>query len=107
MEMKVTSDKVLDTAVFLSQKESLPFDLWHQVITFIIEKPKLKNYIIINNQVIHITPQVDSMTPIRLFKKKELLTKMHHKTFGNKLQDSRIAFDIFHRRKTIEEVLAL
>jgi len=72
-----------------------------------VETTKLKNYLLINGQVIYVTPNRRSMTPIRLFKNKHLLPEMHHKTFGSKLQDSFIAFDLLEGRKTIEEVLAL
>ena len=63
--MEFKNDKVYDT-VLLSQKDSL-FDLCHETI----EKPKLKNYIVINEHVIHITPDSSRMTQSRLFKKKE------------------------------------
>jgi len=102
---KVHQGKIFDTTVWLYKTDSLPFELWHQIAHFIVEKPKLKDYIIINEQVIHITPGFRSMTPIKLFKNKKMLLKMHRKTFGNKLQDSFIAFDIYEGRKTIQEVL--
>jgi len=110
MEFKVTSDKTLDATVWLSHSELLPFELWHQIVTFTAEKPMLKDFIVINQLVIHITPKIRRMTPLRLFKKKnekKLLSEMHHKTFGNKLQDSFMAFDLLEGRKTIQEVLAL
>jgi hypothetical protein len=65
------------------------------------------DYILINEVVIHITPSWRTLTPIGLFKEKKLLVKMPRKTFGNKLQDSFIAFDIFEGRKTIQEVLLM
>jgi len=103
---KVYQRKIFDTTVWLYKTDSLPFELWHQIAHFIVEKPKkLKDYIIINEQVIYITPGFRSMTPIKLFKNKKMLLNMHRKTFGNKLQDTRIAFDIFEGRKTIQEVL--
>lgn len=98
-------DKI-DTIVLLSQSESIPFDLWHLVVSFLVE-PKLKDYLVIHNQVIYVTPSIRRMTPIRLFKKKKLIPQMHHKTFGSKLQDSFIAFDLLEGRKTIQEVLVL
>ena len=113
MEFPVPTRKILDATVWLSKSKSpLPFDLWHKVVSFAVENPKLKDYIIINEQVIHVKKSISrtemrSMTPLRLFKKKSLLPKMHRKTFGSKLQDSFIAFDLLEGRKTIEEVLAL
>lgn len=116
MEFPVPTRKILDATVWLSKsKTPLPFDLWHKVVSFAVENPKLKDYIIINDQVIHVKQsmistmktEMRSMTPLRLFKKKSLLPKMHRKTFGSKLQDSFIAFDLLEGRKTIEEVLAL
>jgi hypothetical protein len=107
MELKVKFDKIYDTTVWLSKVDKLSFDIWHQIVTFIAEKPKLKNYIIINKHVIDITPGSTKMTPIHLFKDKKMLKQMHRKTFGSTLRDTFIAFDIFNRRKTIEEVLAL
>ena len=112
MEFPCPSRKILDATVWLSKSKSpLPFDLWHKVVSFAVENPKLKDYIIINDQVIHVKQsmrtEMRSMTPLRLFKKKSLLPKMHRKTFGSKLQDSFIAFDLLEGRKTIEEVLAL
>jgi hypothetical protein len=108
MEFKVPANKTLDATVWMSKStRPLPFELWHHVVSFTVEKPKLKNYILIDGQVIHVTPNCRSMTPICLFKQKNLLPEMHHKTFGSKLQDSFIAFDLLESRKTIEEVLAL
>jgi len=105
---KVTPKKVLDATVWLSKSESpLTFDLWHHVVSFTVEKPKLKDYIIINDQVLYVSPRMKIMTPIHMFKKRKLLPQMHRKTFETKLQDSRIAVDLFEGRKTIEEVLAL
>lgn len=100
------TDNTLDTIVLLSQSESLPVDLWHLVVCFMVE-PKLKDYLVINDHVIYVSPSIRKITPLRLFKNKKLIPKMHHKTFGNKLRDSFIAFDILEGRKTIQEVLAL
>ena len=49
----------------------------------LVENLKLKDYIFIHGQVIHVTPNRRTMTPLRLFKKKKLLAEMHHKTFGS------------------------
>ena len=105
MAFKVTPDKILDATVWLSGSEALPFDLWHRIVLFTAEKPMLKDYLLINNQVIHITPGIRKMTPLRLFKKKSLLPRIPIKTFGNKLQDSFVAFDLLEGRTSIEEVL--
>ena len=108
MAFKVTTDKMLDATVWLARSEgSLPFELWHKIVSFTAEDPMLKDYLLINNLVIHITPGIRKMTPLRLFKKKKLLPRIHSKTFGNRLQDTFIAFDILEGRKTIAEVLAL
>ena len=108
--MTVTPDKILDTAIVISQvHRDIPFELWVLAVSFLVEKPRM-DYIIINEQVIHIITQptiMRTMTPIYLFKKRSLLPKMHRKTFGNKLQDSLISFDLFNGRKTIAEVMAL
>ena len=105
MALKVTPDKILDTTVWLSGTNTLPFDLWHHIVLFTSEKPMLKDYLLINNLVIHITPGIREMTPLRLFKKKKLLPRIQHKTFGNRLQDSFVAFDLLEGRTTIEDVL--
>ncbi len=106
----VTPDKILDTAVVISQvHRAIPFELWVLTVSFLVEKPRM-DYIIINDQVIHIITQpiiMRTMTPIHLFRKRSLIPKMHRKTFGNKLQDSMISFDLFNGRKTIAEVMAL
>ena len=114
MEFPVPTSKILDATLWLSKSNSpLPFDLWHKVVSFSVETPKLKDYIIINDQVIHITAnltmrsEIRTMTSLKLFKKKSLLSKMHRKTFESKLQGSFIAFDLLEGRKTMEEVLAL
>jgi hypothetical protein len=70
-------------------------------------EPMLKDYILINDQVIRVTKSNASMISLRSFKQKDLLSRMHRKTVGSKLQDSFLAFDVFHGRLTIEEVLAL
>ena len=99
--------RISDATVWLSQNDCLSFDLWHQVVGFILESPKLKDYIIINDHVIYISPGEGRMTPLKLFKQKHLLPQIHRKTFGSKLRDSRIAFDLMERRITIQQVLAL
>jgi hypothetical protein len=104
--MAISPNNVLNLTLLLAQNDSLPFDLWHQSVSFIVE-PKLRDYIIMNDHVIHITPSASSMTPIRLFKHKHLLPNIHRKTFGSKLQDSLISFAIFDRRRTIQDVLPL
>jgi hypothetical protein len=107
--IKVTPSQIKDTTVWLSQRGALPFDLWHQVVTYIVEKPKPKpkEYIIINDHVLHITPGISAMTPLRMFGQKEMLVNMDRVSFGSKLRDSRVLFDIMDRRMTIEQVLAL
>jgi hypothetical protein len=98
---------MIDTIWLSNAETKLPVELWHHVVSFTVEKPKLKDYIIIDDQVIHVTPSSTLVISIRRFKQKNLLPKMHRKTFGNKLQDSFITFDLLEGRKTIQEVLAL
>jgi len=105
MAFKVTPDQILDATVWLSGSDALPFDVWHHIVLFTAEKPMLKDYLLINNHVLHITPGIRKMTPLRLFKKKKLLPRIHRKTFGNKLQDTFVAFDLLEGRISIEEVL--
>ena len=110
MAFKVTPDKILDATVWLSGSEALPFDLWNQVVSFLAEDHMLKDYILINDLVIRVKSESNrtkhsTMTPLCLFKKKNLLPRIHRKTFGSKLQDTIIAFDILAGRKTIAEVL--
>ena len=108
MAFKVTSDTTLDATTWLSHADSIPFDLWHHAVSFIVEKPpNLDEYIIINEQVIHITHTISTMTSVRRFKHKKWIPKMHRKSFGSKLQDSFISFDLLEGRKTIREVIAL
>jgi hypothetical protein len=78
-----------------------------EFLPFSSEEPMLRDYILINDQVIRVTKSNASMVSLRSFKQKELLSRMHRKTVGSKLQDSFLAFDVFHGRRTIEEVLAL
>jgi len=78
-----------------------------EFLPFSSEEPMLMDYILINDQVIRVTKSNASMVSLRSFKQKELLSRMHRKTVGSKLQDSFLAFDVFHGRRTIEEVLAL
>ena len=98
MEFKVTSD-ILDALPYC---QSLHSPLRNMASC---GNPKLKDYIFIHGQVIHVIPNRRTMTPLRLFKEKKLLAEMHHKTVGCKLQDSFIAFDLLEGRKSIEEVL--
>jgi hypothetical protein len=65
----------------------------------------LNSYIVVNEQVIYVSNDTRWMKSIRRFKPC-LLAKMPHITFGSKLQDSFIAFDLLEGRKTIAEVLA-
>ena len=106
---KVRSDKTLDATVWLScsKTDTLTFELWHQIVSFVAEEPMLKDYILLNDQVIRVTKSNASMVSLRSFKEKELLSRIPRKTVGSKLQDSFLAFDVFHGRRTIQEVLAL
>ena len=98
--------KKLDAAVWLSQSDTLPFELWHQVASFLVE-PKLDNYLIIDDVVLFSEPGKSSMTPLRIFKKKKLIPLMHRKTFGTKRQNSEISLQIVYGCITIKQALAL
>lgn len=68
----------------------------------------LNDYIVICNQVFHVTPNSTSLSPIRLFQKKNAnipIYKMHHITFGSKKTDHSVAFDLLEGRTTIDIVL--
>jgi hypothetical protein len=69
-------------------------------------EPKLKNYIIMDDRLICIEPGDFKMMPVRLFKNKNLLHRMHHKKIGNKKRLQEISFDLLGGRKTIKEVVA-
>ena len=94
--------KVGLNAIWLSREDSP----WH-VVTMGIEKFNLKDYLIIDNMVLHITPGIATLTPIRRFKHKNLLPEMRRITVGSRLQDNLIAFDLLEGRKSIQEVLDL
>jgi hypothetical protein len=106
MAFNVTPESTFNDTMWLSHADSIPVDLWHHAGSFIVEKPNFDEYIIINEQVIHITPTISTMTSVRRFKHKKWIPKMHRKSFGSKLQDSFISFDLLEGRKTIQEVLA-
>jgi hypothetical protein len=105
MAFKVTNN--LDAAVWLSQSDTLPFELWHNVATFLVE-PKLENYIILDDRlVVCIEPGHTKMMPLRMFRKKKLIPRMHRKKIGNIKQFQEISFDLLCERKTIKDVLSL
>ena len=95
----------LDSAVWLSQSDALPFDLWHNVATFLVE-PKLKHYIILDDRLVCIEPGHFKMMPLKSFRNKKLIPRMHRKTIGDKTRLQEISFDLLYRRKTIQDVLA-
>ena len=96
----------LDAAVWLSQSDTLPFELWHLVANFLVD-PKLKNYIIMDDRLVCIEPGHFKMMPLKSFRNKKLIPKMHRKTIGDKKLLQEISFDLLYRRKTIHDVLAL
>jgi hypothetical protein len=96
----------LDTTVWLSRSDSLPLDLWHHVATFLVE-PKLENYIIMDDRLVCIEPGHFKMMPLKSFRKKKLIPRMHHKTIGDKARLQELSFDLLCGRKTINQVLAL
>jgi hypothetical protein len=66
----------------------------------------MNGYIVVNEQVVYVSNHLRWMKSVRRFKP-HFLARMHHVTFGSKLQDSFIAFDLLEGRKTIAEVLAI
>jgi hypothetical protein len=96
----------LDTAIWLSRSDFLPLELWHHVATFLVE-PKLDNYIILDDRLVCIEPGHFKMMPLKSFRKKKLIPRMHRKTIGNIKQFQEISFDLLCERKTINQVLAL
>lgn len=96
----------LDTTVWLSRSDSLPLDLWHHVATFLVD-PKLRDYIIMDDRLVCVEPGHFKMMPLKSFRKKKLIPRMHHKTIGDKARLQELSFDLLCGRKTINQVLAL
>jgi hypothetical protein len=93
----------LDTTVWLSRSDSLPFELWHNVASFLV-KPKFKNYYVIGDSVLYCTHSVRSKRHTSFYTKEDL-ERMQHITMS-KLKAELIASEILYGLKTIEEVLA-
>jgi hypothetical protein len=96
----------LDVTVWLSRSDSLPLDLWHNVATFLVE-PKLENYIIMDDRLVCVEHGHFKMMPLKSFRKKKLIPRMHRKTIGDKARLQELSFDLLCGRKTITQVLAL
>jgi len=96
----------LDTAIWLSRSDSLPLELWHHVATFLVQ-PKLENYIIMDDRLVCVEPGHYKMMPLKSFRKKKLIPRMHRKTIGDKARLQELSFDLLCGRKTINQVLAL
>ena len=96
----------LDTTVWLSQSDALPLDLWHNVATFLVD-PKLRDYIIMDDRLVCVEPGHFKMMPLKSFRKKKLIPRMHRKTIGDKARLQELSFDLLCGRKTIKDVLAL
>jgi len=93
----------LDAEVWLSQSDSLPFEMWHNVASFLVV-PKFKNYYVIGDSVLFCAHSVRSKRHTSFYTKEDL-ERMHHITM-TKLKAQVIASEILYGYKTIEEVLA-
>ena len=102
MAFKVTNN--LDAAVWLSQSDALPFEMWHNVASFLVQ-PKFKNYYVIGDSVLYCTHSVRSKRHTSFYTKEDLERMYHIKM--SKLKAELIASEILYGYKTIEEVLAL
>ena len=102
MEFKVTNN--FDAAVWLSNSDTIPLELWHNVASFLLEKPKLKNYYVIGASVLYCSRSMKSCRSSSSYAKEDL-ERMRHITMS-KNEAELIKSSIMHDVVTIEQVLA-